>query len=72
MRTRLREGALLAALLAAHAQGPFNAATYNLRLNTPSEAANAWPHRKQVVLDLLEFHELGPASAALSRVPTLS
>lgn len=36
---------------------PFRLATYNLRLNTPSDGPNAWPHRKDRVLALARFHD---------------
>lgn len=47
-------GALLAPALAAD---PINVATYNLRLNEPSDGPNAWPHRKDRVKALIRYHE---------------
>jgi len=47
-------------LLAAHvaaAQSAINVATYNLRLNTPQDGANAWPHRRETVKGLIRYHE---------------
>ncbi len=35
-----------------------NVATYNLRLNTPDDQANAWPHREAMVKALIQHHEL--------------
>lgn len=43
--------------LAAQAQ-PFNAATYNLRLNLASDGPNAWPHRRDAVRALIRHHEI--------------
>src|SRR5690606_9254165 len=31
-------------------------ATYNLRLNTPRDGANAWPHRVEAVKGLVRYH----------------
>lgn len=31
-------------------------ATFNLRLNIAFDSANAWPHRKQMVQDLIRYH----------------
>lgn len=48
------------AMQAAPAQetAPMNVATYNLRLNIPSDGANAWPHRKDAVKALIQYHEI--------------
>jgi endonuclease/exonuclease/phosphatase family metal-dependent hydrolase len=35
-----------------------NIATYNLRLNIASDGANAWPHRKEAVKALIQYHEI--------------
>jgi endonuclease/exonuclease/phosphatase family metal-dependent hydrolase len=43
--------------LAVQAQ-PFNAATYNLRLNLASDGPNAWPHRRDAVRALIRYHEI--------------
>lgn len=59
-------GAMLVLALAAQgaaAQGSpreeaINAATFNLRLNTPDDHANAWPHREAMVKALIQHHEL--------------
>lgn len=32
-------------------------ATYNLRMDTPSDSANAWPHRKEAVKALIRYHD---------------
>ncbi|MBK6471254.1 MAG: endonuclease/exonuclease/phosphatase family protein [Betaproteobacteria bacterium] len=37
---------------------PFNAATYNLRLNLASDGPNAWPHRRDAVRALIRHHEI--------------
>lgn len=31
--------------------------TYNLRMDTPDDKENAWPHRKELVNKLIRFHE---------------
>lgn len=54
---------LLLCACAAHAasaqeSAPLNVATYNLRLNIPSDGANAWPHRKDAVKALIRYHEI--------------
>nr|MBI1232359.1 endonuclease [Cytophagales bacterium] len=46
---------------ASHAQqdpsGAFNVASYNLRMDTPSDSLNAWPHRKENVKALIQYHD---------------
>jgi len=42
---------------AAGASPEINIATYNLRLNTASDGANAWPHRVDAVKALIRYHE---------------
>ena len=37
---------------------PINVATYNLRLNTPDDGANAWPQREAMVKALIQHHAL--------------
>jgi endonuclease/exonuclease/phosphatase family metal-dependent hydrolase len=32
-------------------------ATYNLRMDTPSDSANAWPYRKEAVKALIRYHD---------------
>lgn len=44
--------------VSAPASSPMNVATYNLRLNIASDGANAWPHRKEAVQALIEYHEI--------------
>jgi endonuclease/exonuclease/phosphatase family metal-dependent hydrolase len=55
-------GLLLCACAAHAASGQggatLNVATYNLRLNIPSDGANAWPHRKDAVKALIRYHEI--------------
>jgi endonuclease/exonuclease/phosphatase family metal-dependent hydrolase len=49
---------ILICLLTTTASGqPINVATYNLRLNIASDGENAWPHRKEMVKQLIRFHE---------------
>lgn len=50
---------LLALLPAAHAQqqATLHIATYNLRMNTERDGANAWPHRKELVKSLVRYHD---------------
>lgn len=36
---------------------PINVATYNLRLNTPSDGPNMWGLRKEAVKSLIQYHE---------------
>lgn len=31
--------------------------TYNIRLDLASDSSNAWPHRKTLVRDLIQFYE---------------
>jgi len=35
----------------------FNIISYNIRMNTPNDSANAWPLRKDKVSGLLRFHQ---------------
>lgn len=35
----------------------FNLLSFNIRYNTPEDGINAWPHRKQHVADLIQFHQ---------------
>ncbi|MBK5721953.1 endonuclease/exonuclease/phosphatase family protein [Dysgonomonas sp. Marseille-P4677] len=37
---------------------PLRVASYNLRMDTPSDSLNAWPNRKEMVNDLIRFHGL--------------
>jgi endonuclease/exonuclease/phosphatase family metal-dependent hydrolase len=39
------------------AEFPMNVATYNLRYNNPGDGENAWPNRKDMVKDLIRYHE---------------
>lgn len=34
-----------------------NIATFNLRMDTPKDSANAWPNRKEMVKGLIRFHD---------------
>lgn len=50
--------ALLAGpVVGAKSIGAFNAATFNLRFNTPADGLDAWPHREAAVKALIRFHE---------------
>nr|WP_269106901.1 endonuclease/exonuclease/phosphatase family protein [Massilia sp. TS11] len=41
---------------AAQAGDSFVVATYNLRLDTAADGANAWPQRREAVLELVRYH----------------
>ncbi|SEW52659.1 endonuclease/exonuclease/phosphatase family protein [Chitinophaga arvensicola] len=49
--------ALAPALMAPQKKTMLQVATYNLRLNVAFDSANAWPHRKEMVKDLIQYHE---------------
>lgn len=51
--------ALLALAPGAFAQPAttLNVATYNLRMNTERDGANAWPHRRELVKSLVRYHD---------------
>lgn len=51
-------GVLIAETAAAAPPLEFNVATYNLRLNTPDDGANAWPNRKAAVRELIRYHQI--------------
>ncbi len=36
---------------------PLRVMTFNVRLNTPADSLNAWPHRKEAVAGLIRFHD---------------
>lgn len=40
------------------AQEPLNVMTFNIRLDTPRDSANAWPHRKDFAASQVRFHEV--------------
>jgi len=54
---------LLSGLLLSHAgfaqrkAVPLRVATYNLRMNTASDGADAWPNRKEMVKGLIRYHD---------------
>lgn len=53
----------------------FMAATYNLRLNTPDDGPDAWPHRREAVKALLLRHQvdlLGTQEALIDQVEDLA
>ncbi|MGH7597555.1 MAG: endonuclease/exonuclease/phosphatase family protein [bacterium] len=35
---------------------PIRVMSFNIRLNTPADSANAWPHRKDMVASMMRFH----------------
>ena len=37
---------------------PMRISTFNLRMDTPNDGENAWPHRKEMVKGLIRFHDL--------------
>lgn len=38
-------------------QNSIRVMTFNLRLDTPSDSSNAWPHRKEMVAQTMRFHK---------------
>lgn len=36
---------------------PINVLSFNLRMDTPDDKENAWPNRKEMVSELLQFHD---------------
>ncbi|MBC8156169.1 MAG: endonuclease/exonuclease/phosphatase family protein [Bacteroidetes bacterium] len=50
-------GAMLATVAFSQINAPVNFASYNLRFNNPNDGPNAWPNRKEVVKNLIRFHE---------------
>ena len=48
---------LLATVAPGFAQADFNVFTFNIRLNTASDSANAWPYRKDFAASQILFHE---------------
>ena len=73
-------GLALAVVLAAlahpaYAHMEFNAATYNLRLNTPDDGPNAWPLRRDAVRALIGYHQvdlLGTQEGLMDQVDDLA
>lgn len=39
-------------------ESAINVASYNLRMDTPNDGENAWPNRKEMVKNLIRYHEL--------------
>lgn len=65
------------AMQAASAQGTatMNVATYNLRLNVASDGPNAWPHRKEAVKALIQYHDIdlvGTQEALVDQIEDLA
>jgi endonuclease/exonuclease/phosphatase family metal-dependent hydrolase len=48
---------LLVQHLFAQGNTPLVVASYNLRYHTPSDGVNAWPNRKEMVKNLIRYHE---------------
>jgi endonuclease/exonuclease/phosphatase family metal-dependent hydrolase len=48
---------LLSSALPVFAKNRLNVMTFNIRLNTASDSANAWPHRKHFASSQIAFHE---------------
>jgi endonuclease/exonuclease/phosphatase family metal-dependent hydrolase len=68
-------GALAALARPADAHMEFNAATYNLRLNTPDDGPNAWPLRRDAVRALIDYHQidlLGTQEGLMDQVEDLA
>lgn len=40
------------------ASASFNVMTFNIRYNNPGDGENAWPRRKELVANLMRFHEI--------------
>ncbi|HVI45202.1 MAG TPA: endonuclease/exonuclease/phosphatase family protein [Chitinophaga sp.] len=40
------------------AQTPLHVMTFNIRMNTPNDSLNAWPHRKEKVASEVLFHQV--------------
>ena len=49
--------ALLGRVEAQSAPETIRVASYNLRMDTPSDSLNAWPHRKENVKSLIQYHD---------------
>ncbi len=47
----------LGLILLVPSKAQYNVITYNIRLNTAGDGENAWPYRKENVVQLLAFHE---------------
>ena len=68
-------GVLAAMVRPAYAHMEFNAATYNLRLNTPDDGPNAWPLRRDAVRALIDYHQidlLGTQEGLMDQVDDLA
>lgn len=68
-------GTLMCLTGTAHAHMEFNAATYNLRLNTADDGLNAWPERRDAVRALIAYHQidlLGTQEGLMDQVEDLA
>lgn len=43
--------------LAQKGKSPIRVSSYNLRMDTPKDSLNAWPHRKENVKALIQYHD---------------
>src|SRR3989304_5922360 len=48
---------VLVSIISAQSKRPLNVITFNIRLDLASDSANAWDHRKELVVDLLRYHQ---------------
>jgi len=68
-------GMFAAMIRPAYAHMEINAATYNLRLNTPDDGPNAWPLRRDAVRALIAYHQidlLGTQEGLMDQVDDLA
>ncbi len=49
---------LLLAGVLAFAQAPLHVMTFNIRMNTPNDSLNAWPHRKDKLASTVQFYNI--------------
>lgn len=62
-------------VLAAQTRSTLQIATFNLRLNVASDKENAWPNRKEMVKDLIQYHDFdifGVQEALVGQMSDLS
>lgn len=64
-KRNMKKGILLMAYLVtliaptfAQEKSDIKVASFNLRMNTPNDGENAWPHRKEMVAQLIAYHDL--------------
>lgn len=74
LKIRLTFLTALAVSITSVAQDYLNVMTFNIRLNTPQDSLNAWPHRSANVVSQIQFHEthiLGVQEALLDQMQDL-